>query len=106
MHWFFASWHWWLVHSGTSELTPNVWYNAWSGWVSDIGELALLGAIIGTYRHHNCHVKGCLRLGKHEYDMNGVKVKLCRKHHPEIHKPLTVADVDRHHERKHRDQTV
>jgi hypothetical protein len=97
MHWFFASWHWWLVHSGTSELTPNVWYNAWSGWVSDLGEVTLVGAVVVGYRHANCHIQGCWRLAKHEYEMDGVKYRLCRVHHPKVDERPTAKDFDAHH---------
>jgi len=38
------------------------WYAFWSGFGSDLGELAIVGAII---RHVNCHQKGCWRLGHH-----------------------------------------
>lgn len=48
------------------------WYNFWSGSGSDIGQLALLGAL---FRYLNCHEPGCWRLGHH---VHGTVV--CRKH--------------------------
>ncbi|HEV2427577.1 MAG TPA: hypothetical protein VGS61_05100 [Acidimicrobiales bacterium] len=29
-------------------------------------------------------MKGCFRFGRHEYDIDGVKHKVCRTHHPAI----------------------
>lgn len=50
------------------------WYNFWSGFGSDIGELAIVAAL---YRHVNCSTKGCWRLGHH---INGTIVcHKCRK---------------------------
>ena len=36
-----------------------------AGIGSDVGEVAIFGGVIGIYRKHNCHVKGCPRIGKH-----------------------------------------
>ena len=83
MHWL-NSLFWWIeVHTGTVR-ESGPYYGFFSGFGSDIGEATIFVAIIATYRHHNCHVKGCARLAKHEYDLEGVKYKLCRKHHPAI----------------------
>lgn len=49
-------------------------YNFWSG----IGSGSPLLAGIGVYvRHHNCHVRGCFRLG-HAHPEHGHPV--CRRH--------------------------
>lgn len=50
-------------------------YLFWSGIGSDLGEITLLGAIVGMARHKNCHVQGCWRLG-HPHE----GVVRCRKH--------------------------
>ena len=42
--------------------------------------LFILGSIITVYRHHNCHVKGCLRLGK---PVEGTPYLACPAHHPD-----------------------
>lgn len=95
MHWYFVSWHWLETHIGVLPLTPNRAYNFWSGFGSDIGEVAIFGAVIAGYRKVNCHEKGCWRIAHHEYEMNGVTYKYCRKHHPLVdHKNrLTAADA-------------
>jgi len=41
------------------------WYAFWSGFGSDVSEFALLGAIYGMLRKHNCHSRGCWRIGRH-----------------------------------------
>jgi hypothetical protein len=71
---------WFYAHMGETGTGP--WYAAWSGWVSDLGEVVLIGGIITAVRHINCHVKGCPRLGKHPVD--GTPYKVCAKHHPDI----------------------
>jgi hypothetical protein len=58
------------------------WYNFWSGFGADLGQIALLGAAIGLYRRHNCHVKGCWRLGKQPLEHDGATWMVCHKHHP------------------------
>jgi hypothetical protein len=40
-------------------------YAFWSGVGSDIGEVAIIGAVLGMYRKHNCHATRCWRIGKH-----------------------------------------
>ena len=74
-------------------------YGFFSGVGSDLGELALFGAIVGAYRHVNCHIKGCARFAHHEYEIDGVKYKLCRKHHPGVNEDSrpTQEDFERHH---------
>ena len=57
-------------------------YAWWSGFGSDIGELTIVAAIIGAARAHNCHVKGCWRLGNHP--VVHTPYKCCKKHHPRI----------------------
>jgi hypothetical protein len=58
------------------------WYNFWSGIGADIGQLALVGAAIGLYRKHNCHVKGCWRIAKQPLEHDGATWMVCHKHHP------------------------
>ena len=70
-------WHWFLHYTG-SDNTAGVWYGFWSGFGSDIGEIALLAAVFGFFRHHNCHQKGCWRLGHPDPDHNW---PACRAHH-------------------------
>ena len=81
MTWWHVLQHWLAVHTGTvNESGP--YYGFWSGFGSDIGEVAIIGGLIGVARNHNCHVKGCWRWAHHEYEMDGATYKLCRIHHP------------------------
>lgn len=59
----------------------RAWYNVWSGFGADIGELAFIGAAIGVYRKHNCHVHRCWRIAKQE--VVGTSWMVCHRHHPE-----------------------
>ena len=72
-------WHWFEVHSGTvNESGP--YYGFWSGFGSDLGEATIVVGIVATWRHHNCHVKGCARLGR---KVDGTPYLACPKHHPD-----------------------
>ena len=95
MTWWHVLQHWLAVHTGTvNESGP--WYGFWSGFGSDLGEVTLLGAIIATYKHKNCHTRHCWRLAKHEVE--GTPYKVCRRCHPTIaDKSPTRADIHAAH---------
>jgi len=58
------------------------WYDFWSGFGADLGQIALVGAGVGLYRKHNCHVKGCWRIGKQPLEHDGATWMVCHRHHP------------------------
>lgn len=68
---------------------PN--YGFWSGIGSDIGEVTIIGGAVMLYRHHNCHVEGCLRLGK--YPVEGTPYVVCKRHHPGMPEHITYAHI-------------
>ena len=78
--------HWFALHTGTLHGGPDVYYNFWSGFGSDLGEATLISAVcIGVYtgvRKVNCHTKGCWRIGHHP--LAGTPYILCKHHHPEV----------------------
>lgn len=78
--------HWVALHTGTLHGGPDVWYNFWSGFGSDLGEATLISAVcVGVYtgvRKVNCHTKGCWRIGHHPLD--GTPYILCKHHHPSV----------------------
>jgi hypothetical protein len=80
--------HWFLRYSG-ADAESGTWYGFWSGAIPDF---LILGSIITIYRHHNCHVKGCFRLGK---SVEGTPYVACPRHHPahEGNKRSVSADV-------------
>lgn len=64
-------WHpWGLLYAlgvhpyPASSSTPWT-YQMWSGIIPALTVLTLFGSLGGFYHLHNCHWKGCLRLGKH-----------------------------------------
>jgi hypothetical protein len=61
----------------------KAWYNFWSGIGADLGGFAVLGALVGVYRKHNCHVHGCWRIAKQQ--VVGTSWVVCHHHHPEGH---------------------
>ena len=75
--------HWelsWFTHFFGMDNLSGPFYGAWSGWVSDLGELTIFAGVVGMYRHKNCHERGCWRLGKHQYE----GTPYCHKHHPVV----------------------
>lgn len=100
---------WWLERAFGASNTAGVAYGFWSGSVSDLGELALLGssatALIMLYKKINCHVderpvggKNCHKIGLHHV-ANG-KYVVCKKHHPDMGKDhvITAGVVAKAHE--------
>lgn len=78
--------HWVALHTGILHGGPDLYYNFWSGFGSDLGEATLITAVgVGVYtgvRKVNCHTKGCWRIGHHQ--LEGTPYILCRKHHPMV----------------------
>jgi hypothetical protein len=70
--------HWFEVHTGINK-ESGVYYAFWSGFGSDISEATIVVGILAAWRHHNCHVQGCPRLGRH---VEGTAYIACPKHHP------------------------
>jgi hypothetical protein len=70
----------WLEHFLGFDMSGN-WYGFWSGFGSDLGELAIVGALVAMVRKHVCHVKGCWRIGR--LPIEGTSWIVCRKHHPD-----------------------
>ena len=73
-------WHL-IQHLTGSDDPAGAWYAFWSGFGADLGELALLGAALGLWRKHVCHVKGCWRFARQE--VSGTSWRVCHRHHPE-----------------------
>lgn len=71
----------WLLHVLGIDDASGRWYAFWSGFGSDLGELAIVGGLATLVRKHNCHVKRCPRLGRHPVE--GTAFVVCRRHHPE-----------------------
>jgi hypothetical protein len=70
-----------LTFLGTTNGSGR-WYLWWSGM---FGNLTIFAAIVIFYRKHNCHMHGCLRIGRHEVtDTNGITHIVCRHHHPSL----------------------
>ena len=72
---------WWILHVTGVDNVSGPWYGFWSGFGSDLGEIEISPPTIAIYRRHNCHVKGCWRIGK--YSVEGTGYVVCRHHHPD-----------------------
>ena len=83
--------HWLAVHTGTLN-EPGPYYGFFSGFGSDIGELAIIGGLVSLYRKHTCHKDGCWRISRHVVDGS----PWCNRHHQAARDavaPVAVTDV-------------
>lgn len=71
----------WLYHLFGLGNLAGPYYGFWSGAGSDIAELAIVGGLINMARRHNCHVRGCWRVGRHPVE--GTSFVVCQRHHPD-----------------------
>jgi hypothetical protein len=61
-------------------------------WSNFLGPIEGAGAFVAGYvlaRRHNCHVRGCMRIGRSP--VHGTSFVVCRRHHP--HDPPSHQDV-------------
>ena len=70
----------WLAQFFGTENASGTGYLWWSGTGSDLGELALLGVLLGVVRRLNCHEPRCWRWG--HLPVPGTAWHACRRHHP------------------------
>lgn len=65
----------WLAHVLGIDTQQSYFYDFWSGVATQLTAVAVGMAWI---HKHNCHAKGCLRIGKHSHD----GTPYCTKHRP------------------------
>ena len=83
-----------LAHIFGLDSGSGYWYLWWSGLGSDIAEVAIIGGLITLARKHNCHVKGCWKVGRQQ--VQGTTLIVCRAHHPDG-KPTHADVLDAHY---------
>ena len=86
----------WLLHLIGADDVSGEWYGFWSGFGSILIPplLTAVPIVWVLLRKHNCHARGCWRIGRHPVEGTGFVV--CRRHHPDG-KP-TAADIrERYH---------
>lgn len=71
----------WLSHWVGADNPSGAIYLFGSGWFANA---AFLSAPLVVLRKHNCHAKGCWRIGR--FPVEGTAYALCRKCHPDDHK--------------------
>ena len=83
-HSWFPVQHWLAIHTGTDNEASG-YYGAFSGWVSDLAEVTLIGGMVAVYRKHSCHTAWCIRFGHHDFtdEATGIVYRLCAHHHPQ-----------------------
>ena len=77
--WHDASFHWFEHHTGI-DTGSGPWYSFWSGFGSDLGEATIFTTAIAIWRHHSCHVRGCVRVGR---QLPGTPYLACPRHNPD-----------------------
>jgi hypothetical protein len=82
----------WLYNAARWTWHDPDGYNFISGPLADI---TLLGGAYAILRRHNCHVSGCLRVGR--LQVPGTPYIVCHKHHP--HEKPTAEEVLAAHSR-------
>lgn len=70
-----------LLHVTGADNVSGPWYGFWSGFGSDLSEIALLGAAYTLYRRHKC--TRCWRLS--HMKVEGTHFKTCHKHSTASH---------------------
>lgn len=81
---------WLQVHTGTVN-EPGPYYGFFSGFGSDLSEIAIVAGLVTVYRKHNCHVDRCFRIGR--YPVAGTPYTTCRRHHPHVDANPTAEDI-------------
>lgn len=70
----------WLAHWLGLDSASGAPYLALSGFLADLGELAIVGGLISIYRRHNCEVHRCPRIARH---LTAAAHRVCRRHAPD-----------------------
>lgn len=63
------------------------WYLFWSGFGADI---PILFGVLALLRKHNCHTRGCWRLGRHPGPDGATRCR--RHHHPQLRLTIAVGE--------------
>lgn len=71
-----------FLHVLGIDSTTSRWYALWSGIVGDVGSFVILAGAFSMFRKHNCHVKGCRRIGRFTVPNENGGYLVCAKHHP------------------------
>lgn len=97
-----ASWLGWFKDLTGAWNPSGPTYNLWSGFIPCMALLSFAGGAIAHFRHVNCHIKGCWRVSRHDYEMKGATYRLCRVHHPAVDEGArpSAADFAAHHAAK------
>jgi hypothetical protein len=80
--------------------------NGLGDWSNFLGPIEGAGAFAAAYvlaRKHNCHVKGCMRLGR--FPIEGTGYVVCNHHHPKdkpTHAVVLAASAEAHRIKTHR----
>jgi hypothetical protein len=71
----------WFQHVLGLDNGSGGWYLWWSGFGANFSEFAMVGALWGIVRKHNCHVRWCPRIGR--FPVEATRFVVCLRHHPD-----------------------
>lgn len=104
-HFILIIWHWLQEFLGINTGIPGHtvrWYNFWSGFGSDLGEVTVIGGAIMIYKHHNCAVPRCPRIAHRKYEIKETKQYTCRHHHTQKWHDLLVKQFKQDYPDQHK----
>lgn len=88
-----------ILHWLGADNASGTAYLLWSGVVGDVTIVfAVLGTPVLLYRRHNCGVRWCWRIARHDLtdQVTGLVHHLCRVHHPEHPgRPVTARELQK-----------
>lgn len=89
-----------LNWTGSNNTSGNQ-YGFWSGFGSDLGEIAIIGSLLAVYKHHNCAVARCPRIAHRKYEIKETKQYTCHKHHTQYWHDLLVKQYKQDYPEQH-----
>ncbi len=93
---------WWWFQSVTgTDNTSGRPYGFWSGFGSDLGEIAILAGLITIYKHHNCAVPRCPRLAHKRFEVKETHQRTCHKHATKYWHDLLLAQYKEDYPEQH-----
>jgi hypothetical protein len=80
------------------DTNSNRWTTLLGGWPQTLEGIGAIAAGYALVRKHNCHVKGCPRIGRHPVD--GTNYIVCQHHHPSDQAPShdKILAANKHHQ--------
>lgn len=92
---------WWFQKVTGTDNTSGRPYGFWSGFGSDLSEIALIVGGITLYKHHNCAVKRCPRIARKHWSVKGTPLRTCHHHATKYWHDLLLKEYKRDYKEQH-----